>query len=636
MNKFSDMKYLKTMAVLIAGLLYVSASAATEGKWKQTPEGLPYYEYASSSSDEDPYFLLGNYRLNLRTHVNGIYKLISGERVWARFNADPQRPGYGRNRAVLMLDNASYDLVGDGAVAAEEVCSGIGFTRYDYLLDNALRCSRMISVMPSEEVNHGNPCFLLTVTLRNVSNKARTVTYDEVVIPGFVPIYAQETEEKDRAFTYPYRTSVSFRTVTASFNAIPQWYFQSYSPDAPFLHEAAPEPLVVYSPDAFLSIYEDGIHAKMEDLKIRPGKSVKFNIIIGVSEKDAKRFADDMLAKAKDGQFGAYADMWKSKLPDYSSERDVAIRSELYWNAHVIEASAMYDEYFGETYVPAGSDMTYRNGLDASNADHLEAALAACHTNPELAKSIIRYVMSHSDAIGEIASGNAGHGFALPSAGDDVSLQTRIFYVLAEYLRVTGDYAFLNERIALYPKDGRMLTVVELVEKYFMRLRDLPSYGRDADVVMTESAVLAASLPVLAAELKESRRAASGFVAELEAFGKTMEQRFLAGFSLPSGDAEIDVTPYAYYMQMTSVPVSDRRECYYALYDMEWLDMELQYPLILGLSSFDGIEAMKLYRKLSYETMSKNHPDMWDIWHSDDYLTRPHYWPLYLYARMHE
>lgn len=634
------MKYLKTMAVLIAGLLYVSASAATEGKWKQTPEGLPYYEYASSSSDEDPYFLLGNYRLNLRTHVNGIYELISGERVWARFNADPQRPGYGKNKTILKVENTSYNLVGNGSLASDKkkctVSSGVGFTRYDYILDHGLRCSRMISVMPSEDVNQGNPCFLLTVTLRNVGSRTRNVTYDEIVCPGFIPIYAQNITEEDRAFTYPFRTSVSFRSVTASFNAIPQKYFQSYSADAPFLHEAAPEPLFVYSPDAFLSIYDGEIHAKMKDLKIRSGATVKFNIIIGVSEKDVKRCSEDMLSKAKDGQFGAYADLWKKRLPDYSSETDMSVRSGLYWNAHAVEASAMYDEYFGETYVPVGSDATYSIGVDASNADHLEAALAACHTNPALAKSIIRYVMSHSDSVGNIASGNAGYGFAILSADNDVRVQARLFYVLTEYLRVTGDYAFLDERIALYPKDGRTVTVVDLVESYYMLLRDLPSYDRSYEVIQTETAILAVCVPTLAAELKESHRTTSGFVAELEAFGKKNEQRFLEGFSLPSGNAKVDVTPYSYYMQMTSVSVSDRRECYYSLYDMDWLDIELEYPLLLGLSSFDGIEAMKLYRKLSYETLSKEHPDLWDGWQSGDYSTRHHYWPLYLYARMHE
>lgn len=204
MNVFSDMKFIKMMTVLLAGLMYVTAYAATDGKWKQTPDGLPYYEYASSPSDEDPYFLLGNYRMNLHTHVNGIYELISGERVWARFNADPERPGYGRNRAELMVDKSSYELVGNGTIATDpircDVSSGIGFTRYDYRLGDGIDCSRMISVMPSEDVYHGNPCFLLTVALTNNGKKTREVTYDEIVVPCFEPMNAQSLPEDKRAF----------------------------------------------------------------------------------------------------------------------------------------------------------------------------------------------------------------------------------------------------------------------------------------------------------------------------------------------------------------------------------------------------------------------------------------------------
>lgn len=634
MNMFSDMKFIKMMAALLAGLMCVTAYAATDGKWKQTPDGLPYYEYASSPSDEDPYFLLGNYRINLHTHVNGIYELISGERVWARFNADPERPGYGRNRAELMVDKSSYELVGNGSLATDpsrcDVSSGIGFTRYDYRMDDGISCSRMISVMPSEDVYHGNPCFLLTVTLSNNGKKTREVTYDEIVIPYFEPMYAQRILEEKRAFSYPFRTAISFRCVSAVFTASPQQYFQSYSTDSPFIHEVAPVPMFVYSPDAFLSIYDGEIHAKMQDLKIRSGETLTFRIIIGASGKDVKISAEDMLSKAKDGQFGAYAYMWKNVLPDYSSESDAVTRSELYWNAHVIEASAMYDDYFGETFVPSGSKETYDLGLNASNSRHIEAALAASHINPPLAKSIIRYVMKHSDSNGEIASGNTGYGFALPADNHDVRHQILVFNAVAEYLRMTGDYAFLDERISLYPKDGNALTVMQLLEKYYIRLRDLPVY--DHGTVLTEASMLAVSLPVLASELKNSRRASSGFVTELESFAKYNEERFLSSFT-PSGSGLNDIVSCSYYMQMDDVPVADRRQCYN---ELDATDLELEYPILLGLASFDEIEAMKLFRKLSFETMTRNHPEIWDVWQSEGYSTRPHCWPLYLYARIHE
>ena len=138
------MNYLRIMVVLVAGLLAFSQDLIA-GKWAETPAGLPYYIYDGTSSaenGEDPAFLLGNYRLTLMTHASGIYQLMSGERVWARFNADPSRPDYGRNRATLTVDRRSSELVGSNSLALNplrwSVDTGIGFSRYDDRVDNGM------------------------------------------------------------------------------------------------------------------------------------------------------------------------------------------------------------------------------------------------------------------------------------------------------------------------------------------------------------------------------------------------------------------------------------------------------------------------------------------------------------------
>jgi len=74
-------------AVLVTGLLAASASAA-DVKWDTAPDGMPYCKVQST---DDAAFLLGNYRIKVNTHSDGIYELMSGERCWARFNADPAR-----------------------------------------------------------------------------------------------------------------------------------------------------------------------------------------------------------------------------------------------------------------------------------------------------------------------------------------------------------------------------------------------------------------------------------------------------------------------------------------------------------------------------------------------------------------
>ncbi|MGH9587422.1 MAG: twin-arginine translocation signal domain-containing protein, partial [Acidobacteriaceae bacterium] len=76
-----------------------SISASPLGEWLDDAHGLPCYHYTgplrfpnSPQRDnapmipDDPYFLLGNYRLTLFTHASGLYQILTGERAWGRMN----------------------------------------------------------------------------------------------------------------------------------------------------------------------------------------------------------------------------------------------------------------------------------------------------------------------------------------------------------------------------------------------------------------------------------------------------------------------------------------------------------------------------------------------------------------------
>ncbi len=73
------------------------------GGWRWSQSGLPVYHYTGAlpvtafdkdgkdaNQPEDPYFLLGNYRMALITHASGIYQFLTAERAWARINAAEQ------------------------------------------------------------------------------------------------------------------------------------------------------------------------------------------------------------------------------------------------------------------------------------------------------------------------------------------------------------------------------------------------------------------------------------------------------------------------------------------------------------------------------------------------------------------
>ena len=213
-------------------------------------------------------------------------------------------------------------------------------------------------------------------------------------------------------------------------------------------------------------------------LSLDPGESRTLQIVIGLFDEEkyssASHQAECFLQDAdKSDSVGAFAALWKKYLPDLSHEKDEVLRREMLWNAHMIEASAKYSEYYGETFIPQGSVYSYHFGDNIANRDHLQASLGACYYNPRLAKSCIRYVMKHSESDGEIKRGNSGFGYTPASIYKESDEQLYMFNAVSEYLRITGDYAFLDEEVYLYPAECKQKEkVLFLLQKYFIYLRD--------------------------------------------------------------------------------------------------------------------------------------------------------------------
>lgn len=600
------------VAVLCSGLLGMSASAAA-AKWEASSDGLPYtrIEWACDPAD-DPSYMIGNYRVKVNAHASGIYELISGERIWARFNADPSRPDYGRNTAVAIVDGKETELVGEGSLALTpggcQMYAGVGFVRYDYDLGNGIKCSRMISVMPSENVNDGTPFFLVTVTFHNTGSSARKISYDEAFSPCFVPASYQHIAEKERPLRYHITTDISFRCITASFSPIQQDYVQFATAQQRALDEFAPQSVFLYCDDAFLVVNDGQLKASVNDFRLRPGKKHSFSIVIGFGNGDSKDAAEDAVKKAEDNRFGAYASMWKKKLPDFSSERNEAVRMAMYNKAHNAEAAAVYNDYFKETYIPGLPSYTYRYGENASNRRHIRAALQACYTNPELARSIILYVLKQSSYDGMIPDSNKGFGYISTAAYTENNIQLDLFNALALYLEKTGDYDFLGEWINVYPMErGEMQSVMNIIEKCFIYLRD---FSTDSP---SKLAMQAAYLPGFISQLEKSGKASEYFMKALKKYAEEAYAKF-------GSNSDYGISELPYILEAEAVANSAKRDLLDAASDEGFLDMKS----VPGLATFDGIEASSLFRDL----ISKEKVD--DTSANDDA------WTVYCYYRLME
>ena len=163
------------------------------GKWMLDEAGLPCFAYTgdlpyNAPDDkgqkirlpEDPWFILGNYRITVFSHVSGEYELISGQRSWMRLNKG-EGMTEGKNSAEVVIDGESHLLTGmssSSASANRSKIHGCGFAFFEYLAEGIL-ISRNLSVNPSLDPRDGASAFLLTVHIENDSAKTKEIKYLE-------------------------------------------------------------------------------------------------------------------------------------------------------------------------------------------------------------------------------------------------------------------------------------------------------------------------------------------------------------------------------------------------------------------------------------------------------------------------
>lgn len=754
---------MKLIVACIACFLYLQTGYSQKiGFWTLSATGLPVYQYTGAlpfvavdkdgkdaNLPEDPYFLLGNYRMALLTHVSGTYQFLTAERAWARINAAGQT-NYGWNEAgIAFKTNGATEkvvLVGINSIAADpavvQKTFGVGVASYTYQLANQVSCTRILSVKPSPKINTGNPSFVITVTLQNKGKKTQKLAYTERMLVNFVLNGTQYTDIAKRPLLYRSTIGIDAKKqlVIADVGYKTNEFLVVPTPMERYSYDVDPPSVFMYAKNAS-GDYRTAVTATNDTLAttvnadLKPGQTIRFHIVIGLTKgnrlADVENQVADLFtgARLNDPSDGLFAHYWRAKLPDLSAEKNEILKREMLWNAHMVEASAKYSEYYRETFIPQGTVYSYYFGDNISNRDHLQAALAACYTNPELAKSILRYVIKHSEADGEIKRGNAGFGYTAPSLYKESDEQLFFFNALAEYLLITKDYQFLNEQVAYYPAElGKKATVLTILKKQFIYLRDEVGIGPNGLVKMLNSdwsdsffhdyspniyagsaesqlnsVVVLAVFPKLIAALGKSNNAqAASFTTALTEYRARIDRAYMRDLGdrkfsaraylspkLKFGVDNVCLEPQGYLLQIPGLPTARKQEIYDYVKSKvlipEKIGMRtrekplwgrnpdgedggiwfsLEYPVLLGVATFDKAEAWSLLLKFSFHNYALHYPHYWvGQWTAADevnstlyreglyafwvpspdrkrafqgYCSHPHTWPLFCYFKLKE
>lgn len=718
--------------------VFVVEAKAQIGHWHWNDSNLPEYQYSGvlpftmqddrgedSLLPEDPYFLLGNYRLTVFAHVSGTIEMMTAERAWARINADESRPNYGVNNAFISYGRNRQQLCGMNSLATDNSrCKrtfGVGFARYDYTLPEGIACSRTLSVKPSAKVNEGVSELLVSVTIRNNGRRKQSITYREGMPINFVPMGLQMQSREERAVAYDYKVAeTSTNSVRININAHPNKFLVWPESNEASLYEVMPPSVYIQSTESVSA--NDSELSTTTTITLKPGSSHTVHYVIGIGDNQ-----QSLLASATCNRNGAFADEWRRLLPEFNSENDTTLRREMTWNAYIMEASAKYSTYFDETFIPQGSVYSYHYGDNIANRDHLQALLPACYTNPQLARSALLYVLKQTHADGELTRGNQGYGYAPPTIYKESDQQLYVFQSMAEYLRITHDYSILNQNITLYPAEaGRTTTVMDCLKRQFVYLRDEIGRGENGLVRLQNSdwsdsflhkyspnvynwsaeshlnsAMVMAVMPEFIRQMKAGN-APEAFTSAMSQYCSEVSNAFRRDLgSRPySARAYLDqnhrfgldlacIEPHSYLLQAEGLTAEHRKSIYQNIRPLletpekigirtrersMWGNLaqgedggiwfSLEYPLSLGVASFDQAEAWRLLKKFSFENFANHYPQYWmGHWTAADevnstlyreglyaiwipienyrhtfqgFCSHPHTWPLYCYYKLKE
>ncbi len=469
------------------------------GYWMDDEKGLPCFNYigklpfSASACDgekvklpEDPWFILGNYKMTLFTHVSGKFEIITGQRSWGRINQAAERNS-GENRAEISIDKKKCILIGQKDTLEElipfEKTFGCGVANYSYSQDN-IEVRRKISVKPSKNPYDGEAAFLIQINISNNDTNSHEVNYLEGVTANYEEIQFQ-TKQNENSGKVLYSKIISKHENAVAIRA-------RIESDDPLLYGDRNSMAVKdgFPPTLFIRAKSQNISLDAIDREVvfnwsgdlAPGESQTMEVVIGFadrySDKAITKMANDLQTNKGAKYCSAFVDEWNDILPSFEKEKDQKLRQEMRWHAYCLESMATYSRYYHETKIPQGTVYDYDWGVHASARDNFQHLLPTIYYNPKLAKSGLKYMLERTTSFGEIRLIEKGNGYSDNERYFTSDQQLYFFRFLSEYLRVTKDYEILSCKVAPYPVAGeRKVAVISFVEKCFIFLRDTIGIG---------------------------------------------------------------------------------------------------------------------------------------------------------------
>jgi cellobiose phosphorylase len=466
------------------------------GYWTKDEVGLPLFHYTgnypfttytrggdTAKIVDDPYFILGNYRQTIFTHVSGKVQILTGERVWGRMNlGDKNYTGENGAEITIKESGKKINLIGQGSLSTDakavKKTFGSGFAKFEYTTGQKINCVRTLLVKPSIGPKDGTAAFLVSIKLKNTDSTPVNLSYSEYYRANYgmsIPPFGWYKKKVDH--TSKVSTDDKLNIIKADFTAVPSEPYLWTSKEGISLYEGYPPSMYLKALSSSIKLTTNKDQSQKDllkataDLTLAPGEEKEIKLVVGFSHKDD--FASINTQAASLTGSPEFRQEWLKVLPPFAGESDTLLRRELVWNAYVLHAMCIYNAYFDEVMLPQGTDYDYAWGMRIGARDHLQQLLPFFYYDKAVSRSGLRYCLKKMDADGGMKINEVGYGVMSNDAMMQSDNQIYLLYVLAEYFRITKDFGFMNEQIPFYPMhSGHKGDVLNRLEMGFRYLRD--------------------------------------------------------------------------------------------------------------------------------------------------------------------
>lgn len=486
------------------------AKAGHLGIWQFGDDDLPVFNFTGQlpckswnkegepvADPQDPWFILGNYRLTSFIHASGEYELFCMERAIARLNYHSEEQKY-KSFAAIETDGVSQVLTGLGSGIATDTKTiknfGTGYAEFICNLPSGLTVRRILSTPPSRTPTDGAPAILIKVQLTNTTRKAIEFAYTEGLQVKYDMRFWHNWPFIDPLVCYPVKTQMADEQQMAMVSFVPQEEVPLVTGDSLDFRRADAAPPAVCM--QLFPAKNMGGDLKTEPIdktatnltgritgKIQPRSTQTFHILVGTNQhKTFEKWQSTtkaLQAGIADDNSIPFRDEWQKRLPGFEDAPNRELQIEMIWHTYVLYSMANWNEFYQEVFIPQGNIYEYDLGVSACMNDWMDHCLPVIHFDTELAKSILRFGLRHTDFEGAVKASDEGAGLYPKSPWQKSHSQLYILWAMAEYLNVTGDGDFLTEEVPFF---GCSLqgtgTVLDRIERLFVYIRDVIYVGQ--------------------------------------------------------------------------------------------------------------------------------------------------------------